>query len=137
MARDRIAVAMRLPAKPIFVRIDRHRFRQIAINLLNNAREAAGPGGQIDVEVLRRRDRVEIVVADNGRGLPAAERQRIFDPFYSTKDLGAGLGLSLVKRFVEEAGGTVVCEDNQPSGACFRIDFAEVVHEGVVPSTAK
>jgi signal transduction histidine kinase len=125
--RDRITVNMRLPATPTYVCIDRHRFRQIVLNLLNNAREAAGPGGQIDVEVLRRRNQVEIVVADNGRGLPAAERQRIFDPFYSTKDLGTGLGLSLVKRFVQEADGTVVCEDNKPSGACFRIDFAEVV----------
>ena len=91
--------------------------------MLNNAREAAGPCGQIDVRGACRRDQVEIVVADNGRGVPAAERQRIFDPLHSTKDLGTGLGLSLVKRFVEEAHGTVVCEDNEPSGGRFRIDL--------------
>jgi signal transduction histidine kinase len=130
IARDRITVNLHLPATPLYVRIDRNRFRQIAINLLNNAREAAGPCGQIDVEVSRRRDQVEIVVADNGRGLPAAERQRIFDPLHSTRNLGTGLGLSLVKRFVEEAHGTVLCEDNEPSGGRFRIGFAEVARDG-------
>jgi signal transduction histidine kinase len=137
MTRDRITVNLRLPPAPLYVRIDRNRFRQIAIHLLNNAREAAGPCGQVDVEASRCRDRVEIVVADNGRGMPAAQRQRIFDPFHSTRDLGTGLGLSLVKRFVEEAHGTVVCEDNEPSGGRFRIEFPEAAHDGAAHLTAK
>ena len=67
-----------------------------------------------------------IIVTDSGPGVPPSERDRIFEPFYSTRDTGTGLGLALVQRFVQEAGGTVACGESSPeehgiSGAVFRV----------------
>jgi signal transduction histidine kinase len=130
LERDRVCMDVILPPNSIYVHLDRNRFRQIMLNLLTNAKEAVGVDGRIEVSLARRsRDQIEIVVADNGPGVAPADRERIFDPFYSTKELGTGLGLALVKRFVDEAGGTVACEPNGTSGARFRISFFEAAPE--------
>lgn len=126
LERAEVAVSARFTEKPLLIHIDRDRLRQVLINLLNNAKEATGPGGQIQIAVREDRDDVEITVADDGPGVAPADRERIFDPFYSTKENGTGLGLALVRRYVEEVGGTVICEKNEPSGALFRLRFARV-----------
>jgi len=128
--RDKMCIRCRLSPTPLYVHLDRSRFRQIMLNLLNNAKEAIGPEGEIDVSLSRRgRETVEITVDDKGRAMWPADLDRIFDPLYSSKELGAGLGLALVKRFVEEAGGGVTCEANGSDGARFRITFPEALAE--------
>ncbi|HEX4130957.1 MAG TPA: ATP-binding protein [Pirellulales bacterium] len=127
MERSEMVVKASLPDGPRAVFIDRNRLRQIMLNLLNNAREATGPGGRIDVSIGSREERVEITVTDNGPGIPEADRERIFEPFFSTKELGTGLGLPLVRRFVEEAGGSIEYVPAQGTGACFRLTFPEAV----------
>jgi two-component system sensor histidine kinase HydH len=121
-----VAVVARLAAEPLYVRIDRARLRQILLNLLNNAREAVGKGGRIEVVVSRGAGSVELVVSDNGPGVPAANRHRIFEPFYSTKDVGIGLGLALVKKFVDESGGSIAYNASRDSGGCFVVKLPEV-----------
>jgi signal transduction histidine kinase len=134
MERDGACVLRRLPPSSLYVHLDRNRFHQITLGLLNNARESVGREGRIEVSLARRgRDTVEVVVSDNGPGVPPTERDRIFDPIYSTKQLGTGLGLALVKRFVEEAKGQIVCESNDLGGASFRISFPEAARDTVVP----
>lgn len=123
LERSEVAVCARFTEFPVFVHMDRDRLRQIIINLLNNARDATGPGGHIQICVHSLRDAVEIVVADDGPGVPPSDRERIFEPFFSTKNTGTGLGLALVRRYVEEAGGTVTCEPNDPRGARFCLRF--------------
>jgi len=122
---DQIELCVRLPEQAVSVRFDRARLRQLLLNLLNNAREAAGPGGRIDIEVVRSSGGVELIVSDTGPGVPASQRQRIFEPFFTTKETGVGLGLALVKRFVEEAGGNIACEANGAQGSRFRIWLPE------------
>lgn len=122
-----VAVVARLPAGPHFVRIDRGRLRQVLLNLLNNAREAVGKGGRIEIEVSRDGGDLLIVASDNGPGVPVAQRGRIFEPFYSTKELGIGLGLALVKRFVEESGGSIVYDTEHETGSRFLIRIPEAV----------
>lgn len=121
MERDEIRFDLQVPGRAVVARIDRDRFRQIMLNLLNNAREAAGKGGEIQVSLHDRDDEAHITVRDNGRGIPEADREKVFEPFYSTKETGTGLGLALVKAFVEEAGGTAACETNGRAGASFRV----------------
>lgn len=124
-----IQVQLHVPDMPAMVSMDRDRLRQIMINLINNAKEAVDMSGTIQIAVSADEQVVEIVVADNGPGVPSADRERIFEPFYSTKELGTGLGLALVRRFVEECGGTIVCERNSPHGARFVMRFNAVLPE--------
>jgi two-component system sensor histidine kinase HydH len=120
-----VAVVARLGSEPRYIRIDRARLRQILLNLLNNAREAVGKGGRIEIFVNRSGRSVELVVSDNGPGVPAAHRHHIFEPFYSTKELGIGLGLALVKKFIDEGGGNITYDASQTSGGCFVVRLPE------------
>jgi signal transduction histidine kinase len=126
MDRDGIDLRIQAPDTPIWVNVDRARLRQTILNLLNNAHEAIGRGGEISVDLSRRDHWAEIGVTDSGAGITAEHRERIFEPFFTTKDEGCGLGLALVKRFAEEAGGTVVCESDGNRGARFRVCLPEV-----------
>lgn len=127
LERAEVGARARFADSPVFVHIDRERLRQILINLIMNAKDATGPGGQIQIEVNATREEVEILVADDGPGIPPTERERVFEPFYSTKENGTGLGLALVRRYVEEASGTVSCDKNEPRGALFRLRFGRAV----------
>jgi two-component system, NtrC family, sensor histidine kinase HydH len=121
-----VAVHLHFPQSPAVVRMDRDRFRQVILNLLDNAKEATQAGGSIHITVAARMAVVETVVADDGPGVPAANRERVFEPFFTTKELGTGLGLALVRRFVEEVGGEADCQPNLPRGARFMIRLHQV-----------
>jgi two-component system nitrogen regulation sensor histidine kinase NtrY len=66
---------------------------------------------------------VRIVVADNGPGIPASEREKLFLPYYSTKRRGSGLGLAIVRRIIAEHGGSIEVSDNTPHGTRFTIEL--------------
>ena len=66
---------------------------------------------------------VRIVVADNGPGIPAAERDKLFLPYYSTKRRGSGLGLAIVRRIIAEHGGSIDVADHVPRGTRFTIEL--------------
>jgi two-component system nitrogen regulation sensor histidine kinase NtrY len=66
---------------------------------------------------------VRIVVADNGPGIPASEREKLFLPYYSTKRRGSGLGLAIVRRIIAEHGGSIEVGDNTPHGTRFTIEL--------------
>jgi signal transduction histidine kinase len=121
-----VVVHLHFPQSPAIVRMDRDRFRQVVLNLIDNAKEASHSGGAIHITVAARMAIVEIVVADDGPGVPAANQERVFEPFFTTKELGTGLGLALVRRFVEEVGGDVSCQPNLPRGARFTIRLMQV-----------
>ena len=107
------AVELSLPAEPVPVVGDAARLVQVVTNLLNNAAKYTDPGGQVALSVTCEADVAVVGVRDNGRGLEAAEQERVFDMFFQVAgDLehsegGLGLGLSLVKNLVELHGGTV------------------------------
>jgi nitrogen fixation/metabolism regulation signal transduction histidine kinase len=95
--------------------------RRVLLNLLANAVEATDAPGEVRVEVARRGDVVEMVVADSGRGIPAEDRDKVFQPFFSRKGRGSGMGLAIVQRLVADHDGTIVVEENAPRGTRFRI----------------
>ncbi|HVC93542.1 MAG TPA: ATP-binding protein [Pirellulales bacterium] len=125
MEEDYIAVVARLPSDPARVRIDRACLRKVLLNLLDNAREAVGKGGKIEVEVTRARNGLELAVTDNGPGVPPARRERIFEPFCSGQDVGIGLGLAQVKKFVEEGGGEIAYRAVHDGGSRFVVHLPE------------
>ena len=107
------------------VGVDQEQIRRVVINLVDNAIEAMDRRGAIDLETQhdRANNVVRIVVADNGPGIPAAEREKLFLPYYSTKQRGSGLGLAIVRRIVAEHGGTIAVTDNAPRGTRFAIEL--------------
>jgi len=112
------------PGVPL-VRLDPEQIRRVLINLVDNAIEAMERRGEIVIEthVDAAHNIVRVVVADNGPGIPAAEREKLFLPYYSTKRRGSGLGLAIVRRIIAEHGGSVEVADNTPRGTRFTIEL--------------
>lgn len=89
------------------------------VNLLRNAGESTPPGGQVLVSSLRDGDDVVVRVTDTGSGIEKDVQPRIFDPYFSTKKTGTGLGLPTVRRVVEEHGGTLTFTSEVGKGTQF------------------
>lgn len=100
---------------------DRSKLRQVVLNLLRNAVEAAGPDGRVDVHVRDAGDRVEVAVADDGPGIPAEARARLFEPFYTTKPTGTGLGLAVSRAIALAHGGDIDVATAAGGGAIFTV----------------
>ena len=96
---------------------------RMLINLILNAAEATAGTGRIDVRLRTEGQHVHVEVHDNGSGVPAELRQIIFEPFYSTKSTGNGLGLLSVRAGALEHGGTVEVTESDLGGACFRVSI--------------
>jgi nitrogen fixation/metabolism regulation signal transduction histidine kinase len=107
------------------VRVDGEQIRRVIINLVDNAIEAMNRSGVITIETQQDPGAplVRLIVTDDGPGIPAAEREKLFLPYYSTKRRGSGLGLAIVRRIVAEHGGTIEVGDNEPKGTRFTIEL--------------
>jgi two-component system nitrogen regulation sensor histidine kinase NtrY len=107
------------------VSADPEQIRRVIINIVDNAIEAVERRGAIDIETQHDAGNslVRIVVADDGPGIPAGEREKLFLPYYSTKRRGSGLGLAIVRRIVVEHGGSIDVSDNTPRGTRFAIEL--------------
>ena len=117
------------------VRVDVEQIRRVVINLVDNAVEALGgataaarPNGEppsiaVETQLDSLNGVARIVIADNGPGIPAADRDKLFMPYYSTKRRGSGLGLAIVRRIIAEHGGSIDVGDNTPSGTVFTIEL--------------
>ncbi|MDR2608180.1 MAG: HAMP domain-containing histidine kinase [Treponema sp.] len=99
------------------VGIDPARLRSVFENIIRNALEAEGPQGEIKAVISREGGDIVIRIMDRGRGIEEKDKSRIFDPFYTTKSTGAGIGLAISKRFLEAAGGSIVLENRENGGA--------------------
>ncbi|MBP8037499.1 MAG: HAMP domain-containing protein [Desulfobulbus sp.] len=114
------------PALPLFP-FDAVQVKRVLINLLDNAVTALGDGGAIEVRVgpapERETPMAMLRVADNGPGIPADVRLRIFEPYFSTRKSGTGLGLAIAQTIVSEHGGTIRARDNHPTGTVFTVEL--------------
>jgi PAS domain S-box-containing protein len=100
--------------------------QQVFINLITNACDAVSEaGGRIEVTSCGARDRVAVIVSDDGVGLREGDSERVFEPFFTTKPpgKGTGLGLSIVRDIVDSHGGDVTVESRPGQGAKFRLEF--------------
>jgi signal transduction histidine kinase len=103
------------------VRGDGPKLRQVVLNLVRNAAEAAGRGGKVEVEVEDGPEGARLSVSDSGPGLPDDVRARLFEPFFSRKQGGTGLGLAVSKGIVEAHGGRIEAETASLGGARFTV----------------
>jgi signal transduction histidine kinase/ActR/RegA family two-component response regulator len=137
------AVQLTLPSEAVPVRGDEARLTQVFTNLLNNAAKYTDAGGRVELVVAPDADAAVVAVRDNGRGLDAAELERVFDMFFQAerdRDLsqgGLGLGLSLVKRLVELHGGSVhAASAGRGQGCTFSVRLPLVRTEPAGAATA-
>jgi two-component system sensor histidine kinase HydH len=106
------------------VSFDAELLRSVLENLVRNAHESYGDGasaGPVEVELAREKANAVISVRDRGKGIPPELSQRVFDPFFTDKVHGSGVGLSLSRRFVEAAGGTLALLPRRGGGTEARV----------------
>lgn len=111
------------PAPAPLVALDRGRIEQALDHLLRNAIHAAGAGGRVRLGWFQEDDRAGFHVEDDGPGIPSGQRERVMEPFFTTKPVGegSGLGLAVVHGIVEEHGGHIELFDSELGGAGVRI----------------
>jgi two-component system nitrogen regulation sensor histidine kinase NtrY len=113
--------------------------KRAVANLIDNAAEAMRGSLvreiQISTSLLEQRDMVEIVIADSGHGVTPEVKEKLFLPYFSTKDRGTGLGLAIVSRIVEDHHGSIRVEENVPFGTRFIIELP-VAHDAVLSDVA-
>jgi signal transduction histidine kinase len=135
-------VTLRLDAEPVLPRVlgDPIQIEQVVLNLLRNAIDAmADVRGRRELHVRIARagsESVELTVRDTGHGMPSAVAERIFDPFYSTKPNGLGMGLSISRSIVEAHQGRLTVVANTDGGATFRITLPVVADPTSVAAAA-
>jgi two-component system, NtrC family, sensor histidine kinase HydH len=113
-------VHLDLDGAPATWPLDPGHLRQVLINLLRNALQA-GPTGAVEARVATSPAGLVITVRDRGPGIPAAEQERVFEPFHTTRVQGTGLGLAVARRIVTLHGGTITAADHPDGGALFTI----------------
>ena len=138
VSRPEIDFELDLPDRPVVALADRRLLAQAVTNLVKNASEAIDAAvegdasragaGRIVAKVRTRGDRVQITVIDNGCGLPKENRERLVEPYMTTRAKGTGLGLAIVQRITEQHGGSLTLADGPKrngkiEGASVRIDF--------------
>jgi two-component system sensor histidine kinase HydH len=101
--------------------LDRQLIERVLYNLLLNAAQASPPEGSVTVKTRQVDDTVEISVIDRGTGIAPKDRESIFNPFFTTKSSGVGLGLAIVSKIVDEHGGQITVESEPGAGSVFRV----------------
>jgi signal transduction histidine kinase len=100
---------------------DETQLRAVVLNLVRNSREAMAGGGTLTVRTRQAEGGVELMVADTGGGMPPEVLAHVFEPFYTTKERGTGLGLAYASRVVAEHGGTIRCDSSPGRGTVFTL----------------
>jgi signal transduction histidine kinase len=123
--RRNVRLKLDLPPRPVAVRGDAVQLQQVLLNLLTNAIDASESEGAATVMVSLREngDQVDLAVSDTGRGIGEGELSHIFKPFFTTKQQGMGIGLTVVRSMVEAHGGKVVAERSELGGARLKVSI--------------
>jgi two-component system sensor histidine kinase PilS (NtrC family) len=125
---DAVAIELRAPEEPPYVLADHDQLKQVFFNLLRNATDAMPDGGRIEIEVEPpapgARD-VCVRVHDTGCGIPPAALDHIFEPFYSTKRRGTGVGLALCEKIIRAHHGTIGAESGPERGTTFTLTLPQ------------
>jgi PAS domain S-box-containing protein len=135
LRQDAIALELELAAVPLHVEVDRVQIAQVVLNLVRNAFEAMAPGNggrrEVQVETARDTDGTVVVsVRDSGVGLPPAQETRIFDAFFTTKERGLGLGLSISRSIIEAHGGRLWARADHEHGTTVAFVLPPAPHSG-------
>ncbi len=106
-----------------YIQADKEALSRAIINIVKNACEASSKGQEVTIKLLDEGSHFRLVVADEGAGIPDDRKDKIFEPFFTGKTKGTGLGLTLTKKIIEAHMGQIEVKDNQPSGTKIEIIF--------------
>lgn len=120
-AKTAIDFELRLHVEEVPVLADPGQLQQVLVNLLLNAVQVQTDGGHVEVTTRALPTEVEVEVGDRGPGLPDVPHDRLFEPFYTTREGGTGLGLHVSRRIVDSHGGRLEANDREGGGARFRV----------------
>ena len=120
---ENIDLDLQLAQEPVVAHADPYLVSQALGNLVLNALDAMPGGGRLELCAFTHNGRAVVEVADTGRGLTEDEQQRVFTPYYSTKQHGTGLGLAIVQSIVADHGGRITVESAPEKGTRFRIEL--------------
>ncbi|QNI34066.1 PAS domain S-box protein [Alloacidobacterium dinghuense] len=122
---DAVFLEMIPSAPDACIEIDPHRFSQVLLNLVVNARDAMAQGGTLTIRTTTNRRNVLVSVQDTGCGMPVEVKERLFEPFFTTKEEGKGTGLGLATAYgiVREAGGSIAVESAEGVGSVFTLSI--------------
>jgi signal transduction histidine kinase len=102
---------------------DPEEIQEVFVNLIQNAIDAMPAGGTLTLRTYPEKNRVVAEISDTGKGIPEDIREKIFDPFFSTRHEGVGLGLSIAYRIIREHGGDIEVSSKPGDGTTFKILF--------------
>ncbi len=120
-----VRLESKVPGDLPAVALSEDRLRQVLLNLLLNAIDATFPGGRVVLSAKRVGDSVDIIISDEGPGVPFELQSEIFEPFFSTRsDNAGGLGLAITRRIIQDAGGEIRVSDRDTGGAEFAVRLA-------------
>lgn len=119
------ALALQLGDVPLLVAGDSGALEQLFLNLMQNAAQALEPGGEATVLARATGGRIEVTVSDNGTGIPERELSRVFEPLFSTRPEGTGLGLPIARRIAVAHRGTLDLESEAGKGTTVRVQLPQ------------
>ena len=100
---------------------DRDKLKQILLNLIQNSQEAMKQEGTLTIRAHEKGDKIVLEIQDQGKGMTPEVRERIFQPFFTTKSQGTGLGMAVVKKLTEQLEGQIHVESSYGQGSVFRL----------------
>jgi two-component system, sporulation sensor kinase E len=106
-----------------WIQLDENLMKQALLNLIKNAQHAMEGGGTLSVNCVLKENHILLSVGDTGEGIPSEEREKIFEPYFTTKDTGTGLGLTVVYKIIKEHGGEIDVNSKKGEGTTFWISF--------------
>ena len=118
---EKINFSMDSEPDGVLISADPEQMERVMVNLFSNAVDAMPGGGDLKVKVKTRKDRVEMTVSDTGKGMSAETIDKIYDPFFTTKDKGTGLGLAIVFNIIKKHHGVILVQSEEGKGTTFMI----------------
>ncbi|WP_440116886.1 ATP-binding protein [Paenibacillus sp. QZ-Y1] len=114
-------ITLKMTGEPVVVNMDRDKIVQVLINLIRNAFEAMTDPGEVHIDLMHEGDKAVISITDTGSGIPENSLSTIFNPFYTTKEEGTGLGLALCQKIVQDHNGKITVYSEMGVGSTFTL----------------
>ncbi len=129
---NRITVTKEFEGHPVPIRCDDAKMQQVFLSIIKNALEAMTPGGRLDIAVSAQKGgrMVQIVISNDGAPIPAEHVSKLFEPYFTTKRSGTGLGLATVKKIVDEHQGEITIAGGQEKGTSVTIQLPAAASRG-------